>query len=723
LDFDATNLNLDASRVFDGFVEMSAGMNGGIAASLIQPNQCALARDFTFRGAYPKTRPAYLNHLFAFSDAITQSHWAGKYQGACWYQVSFGSSGFVISRGGRLFFLRMGATNVLSEITPQIVIVTTASFIAPNAALAPPGNMVVVPIVSETPLTVGDSVVIDGDDYLVVSLSANSVTLENVNAATGKIVPQGTTLFMSDGVTPFKDYKVNPSWLDFVYLFQAETYVIILAENQSAVIFDGSSARLAGIGEVPSGVLGAYGWGRIWITLNDRKSFMAGDIVFGSSGTQAAGFRDAILKFTENDFYNEGGAFGVPAEAGPITAMQFLATQDTSLGVGVLLVGTTNMIFSVNAPVDRTTWKNLQYPIETISLLNSGTVSPRGNTSVNGDWWYRSADGIHSFFVSRRDFGTWGNTPMSREISPILDYDTEKLLYYGSAVLFDNRVLFTTSPYRTAIGVAHRGLVSDNFDLISSQQGKTQPAWEGSFSGLNIFQVLKATYDVGRERCFMFVANDADEVGFWELQRDGAGSSDQFNYGDGVCQSAIFPLLETKSMTFEDGSQKKSLHSCEIFVDQVFEPVTITVKFRPDQYPSWITWQSVTLCSSVKQCAPASDCSPWITRQKTYAARIMLTQPSESCNDISGTVVREGYEFQFRLECSGSFRLRKFKPHAKLRTDKQEGDCASYSCKTFAACDTRYFNTDSHCVPPGGGVIEGGGGELIEGGGGEEFPE
>jgi hypothetical protein len=111
-----------------------------------------------------------------------------------------------------------------------------------------------------------------------------------------------------------------------------------------------------------------------------------------------------------------------------------------------------------------------------------------------------------------------------------------------------------------------------------------------------------------------------------------------------------------------------------------------------------------------------------LTRQKQYAARIMLTQPSEACNEISGTIVREGYEFQFRIEASGSFRLRKFKPHAKLRTDKQEGDCASYECKTFEACDEAYFDTDSHCAA-GGGFIEGGGGELIEGGGSELLPE
>lgn len=686
--------NLDASRVFDGFVEMSAGMNGGIAASLIQPNQCALARDFTFRGAYPSTRPAFKNHLFEFADDMTETHWTGIFQGSCYYQSVFGSSGFVISRGGRLFFLKLGIPNVISEITPQLTIATTADFTAPDAAAVPPANMVSISILSESSFTVGDTIVIDGDDYQVNSLSANAMIAVNLNATTGKVVPSGTVIFMADGITPYREYRLNPAWLDFVFLFQAETYVIVLAENQSTVIFDGSSCRIAARDEVPSGVLGAYGWGRIWVCLNDRKSFMAGDLVFGPSGTAINGFRDAILKFTENDFFNEGGAFGVPSEAGPITAMQFLATQDTSLGMGVLLVGTPTMIFSVNAPVDRTTWKDLQYPIQTISLLNSGPVSPRGEASINGDWWYRASDGIHSFMVSRRDFGTWGNTPMSREVSPILKYDTDRLLFYASAVLFNNRSLFTVSPYRTSIGVAHRGLTSDNFDLISSQQGKTEPAWEGAFSGLNILQILKTKET--RERCFQFVANASNEIEFWELLRDGQGHYDEFNDGQTLTRTRIEPLMETKSMTFQDGSQLKSLHSCELFLDELVDTVEITVKFRPDQYPSWVTWQTVTLCANVSQCSMPADCDIWLERQKQYAARILLTQPPETCNQIPGTVVREGYEFQFRIEGKGSFRLRKFKPHAKLRTDKQEGDCATYSCKTFSVCEEPLFDTDSH---------------------------
>ncbi len=365
--------------LFDGFVELSGGCDGGISASLIQRNQVAAACNYSFRDAFVKTRPPYVNIPFTFANDAVESRWTGIYQGSVFYQSRFGSSAFVVSRGGKLFLITLGPTNVLSEITPSIVIVTTAEFTVPA-----PAASVVVFVNSEIELEVGDNVIIDSGSYTITNRATGQITVTYNGGAAGATAASGSSVLNAGG-NPIIEFETNPATLDFVFLFQAENYVIVLAENQAPVFYDGSVARLAGVGELPSGVFGAYGWGRIWITLNDRRSFVAGDLVRGPSGTPALDFVDSILKFTENDFLNEGGAFGVPFNAGLITGMQFLATQDTSLGIGVLLVGTTNMVFSVNAPVDRTTWKNLQYPIQTVSLLDYGPQGARSTVSVNGD--------------------------------------------------------------------------------------------------------------------------------------------------------------------------------------------------------------------------------------------------------------------------------------------------------------------------------------------------
>ena len=68
--------------------------------------------------------------------------------------------------------------------------------------------------------------------------------------------------------------------------------------------------------------------------------------------------------------------------------------------LGELFLNSSNGAFSVNAPVDRTIWKNLTYPIQTVCLIDYGPTGPRNGASVNGDWWYRSVDGVRSFRVA-----------------------------------------------------------------------------------------------------------------------------------------------------------------------------------------------------------------------------------------------------------------------------------------------------------------------------------
>ena len=110
---------------------------------------------------------------------------------------------------------------------------------------------------------------------------------------------------------------------------QAENYMIIQDGSTRAIIFDGGGARRssAEANEVPTGTAMAYSNGRLWVAKTDRKTLVAGDIVYGPSGTSEHGRRDAVLKFTENDFLNEGGEFS--AYGGNIRALKPIGVVDT----------------------------------------------------------------------------------------------------------------------------------------------------------------------------------------------------------------------------------------------------------------------------------------------------------------------------------------------------------------------------------------------------------
>lgn len=678
---------MDASRKVAGFTELSQGIDSGIAANLLQADQAAQAVNVTFRGDFPETRPPWANHVL--KNAPTT--WTGIFQGSMHYDGEAGQSGWIVARGGRFFFIT-DDTFVISDVTPQLVIVTSADFTLPGA-----GNGVLVNLNGTPPLNAGATIMFGAIHYTVVAVFTSQVQLTQVDAGAGTVAA-GTPMFDATGTNQIIEFQVYPATLNFVFMFQAENYAIILGGQEHTLIWDGKQMRESGDKEVPSGFIGAYGWGRIWITKPDRRTFVAGDLAFGPSGTPQNGFRDAILKFTENDFLNEGGSFGVPYNAGPITAMQFLSAVDTSLGIGVLLVGTTNMVFSVNAPVDRTIWKNLTYPIQTVSLIDYGPRGPRSTVSVNGDMWYRSEDGVRSFVTASRFFGTPGNTPMSREVDPVLSIDTQQLLFFGSAVLFDNKLFITVSPFTNlAQQVMHRGLVVMNFDLLSTLAEKQNPCWEGLNTGLNILQVGKARIN-DEERAFMWVQG-ATDLELWEILTDGIG--DQFSVATvetkTVTSKPIGSLLQTRAEDYGVPLELKRLVMGELYIEDVADTVVINVFYKPDSYPNWIPWQTITLCSTVSQCAPSVNNCFFTVNARSYAARLTLPQPADACNGMTGKPLREFHDCQFQLTWTGHVRFRRFFTHIKLQTQPTEGSCpAAVTCVAFPSCADNLFTYDSH---------------------------
>jgi len=690
----------DPSRVFDGFTNLQTGVDGGRSPSLILQTSVAAASNTTFRGSYAQTRDSWSNRPITVPSSLA-NRWTGIYQGSEFYDGEGVPSGWLISRGGRIFFLD-ASTFALKEITISATVTVTTAFTV-NAL----NELDTVNVSDAEEFTVGQNLLIDSGSFQVKAIFSNSIQVQYQGGFVSlpHTVAAGDVVQDSSG-NSIAAYDQNQETDDFVFIFQAEKWGIILAGQHSPLIWDGNKLRRSGVNEIPPGILGAYGWGRIWITLPDRRSFVAGNLVGDQSGggTAQEGFRDSILKFTENNFLNGGGTFSIPQNAGKINTMQFLATQDTSLGMGVLLVGTQRMIFSVNAPVDRTTWQNLTYPIQTVSLLDYGPEGPRSSVSINGDMWYRSFDGYRSFIVARRQFGMPGNTPMSQEVSPILSFDTLDLLFWGSGIYFDNYMIQTISPFRTAAGVLHRGFVVINFDLISDLRQKLPPAWEGVWSGLNIFQITKGRID-NEERAFCFVMGN--DIELWEISGDLGPSSltltsrgaQKGSTGDSIngVTTPIAAFIETQSYAFGSPFTLLKLRMAEFYIDDIADNVTVTVKFQPDQYPDWITWGTFSFCATVSQCTFTSSlnnvCQVFKANAAQYAARVTLPQPQEAlCSVIAGRPLNFGFEFQLRIEWTGHCRFRVMRLHANLVDLPSEGECAvAPTCVAFPFCDTNYF--------------------------------
>jgi hypothetical protein len=461
------------------------------------------------------------------------------------------------------------------------------------------------------------------------------------------------TTFTVTEITPFKtdgsgNLDVNSPILPINWGIQAENY-FVLQDNQSLpIIFNGSLARRSNqsLSEVPVGNVMCYCQGRLTVALPDRQSFRIGDLVFGSSGTPALQYRDAMLRYTENNYYNEGGdfvarVFGAPSAVGPILAMKSGAQGDTALGQGPLVVFTPYTVFTVQLPFDRTTWKNLANPIQTVNPIY-GALGQDSTVLVNSDIWYRAIDGIRSYISAQRQFnGSEGNTPQSSEIDDEISVDTPELLEYGSAVLFNNRLLMTISPVNSPYGVYHRGLAVLDFNLISSLRGSSSPAWEGIWSGLRVLKIVKGIVN-RRERCFIYNLNASNQIELWELT-----TGDLFDNGS----SPISWSVDLRSYNCGDSDAFKRLETGRIIVSNLVGSLSYTVRYRTDESPCYQLWSSGTVCSKYRDCGgpKTTTTNGPFTVPALNATVVVTLTTTAGMNTFNSAVVIGGFSFTITL--------------------------------------------------------------------------
>lgn len=360
---------------------------------------------------------------------------------------------------------------------------------------------------------------------------------------------------------------------------------------------------------------------------------------------------------------------------------------DTSLGQGPLLVFTPRYVFSVQAPVNRDTWKNLTYPIQAISLLTSGALGARSAITVNGDVFYRAVDGIRSFIIARRSFTDWGNTPISGEIVNIVENDQTDLLWSGSAVVFDNRLLMTTQPVYDNDGVYHRALGVLDFDLVTSMRKKMPPAWAGIWTGLKILQIVK-TENVYGDQCWIFARGQNGNIQLWEVTKSG-----KFDVNLSGSKEIQW-LFQTRAYNFELPFGLKRLDSGDIFIDQLEGDVNFEAKYKPDQYPGWIEWTDWAECARVNLCGFPSSCLPITNYQPQYRPKMRLPTPSDNvCNSTISTPTRNLFEVQMQLLIIGYCRIKSIRVHAYDVQEPVVGDCRPtlVPCSILESCDLNQF--------------------------------
>jgi hypothetical protein len=423
-----------------------------------------------------------------------------------------------------------------------------------------------------------------------------------------------------------------------------------------------AGSQLMSLPEIPAGRMGAYGKGRFWTALPDGISYVASDIVCGSSGSPVNySGRDAVLKMKENTYLDGGGAFRVPGNFGQITAMRFTSTLDVTLGHGPLQVVTPEGIFSVDAPIARNEWQNVTNPLQTVSLIGFGGKGQNSTVVVNGDLMFRSVDGIRSLILAKRDFWSWGNVPISHEVERVLARDDDSLLNFASAIQFDNRLLMTANPKAGPRGTYHDSLVVINFEPSSSLNAKALPVWEGMWTGMNVLQLFDGQFS-NKHRAFAISytkvpVNDAnghlqsytDTIEFCELTKSESETPDGIvpktldNNDTSIVWGFESPVI-FKSVKGKGDYDLLRLEDGEVYLAgiQPNQIIMVKVEYKPDYANCWYDWHTFTVCNSAASPSTA------------YVVRGGLGKPtSKTCNYANGTLSTFGRWFQIRVTISG----------------------------------------------------------------------
>lgn len=684
------------NALLDGVSVISKGMHSGIAPRLLPADQLAFAQNVTCRNGLPRTRPIWRKVASVYENEATETNAKNKlFQGAAFYQsTSNAESCLVASIGGRLFRWLCGSTNVVQDIS-----ISKSATVAAAAIVVPAvGATVNIQVNDSTGIVINTYVTINGIMWYVTAVpDTTHVTVQNLTAT------PGDTIAIGDSIIFYPD--LNASNNPDCWMWQAEDFLIVQNGKADPLFFDGAGTRRSGgqaTEELPAGCMGAYVQGRVWMSLPDRQSFIAGDLVYSQGFTDGYNGRSAVLKTTENTFLSGGGAFGIPITAGAITAMSSVAIADTSLGQGPLQVLTQTSVFSVSVPFLREDWVNTQYPLMTIGLPNYGATGQTAVVTVNGDLWYRSLDGIRSYQVARRDFNTWVNTPLSVEVEKVLQYDTDRWLDKCSGVLFNNRLLMTVSPAKVVNhGTIHRGLVALDFNNISNLTTRSSPVYDGLWTAMPILQLVKGIFH-GVERCFAFILDCDCTIALYELMQDNVGYFDW----DGTEDVNIACHYVTRSMGWKDaGNLLKKLLCADLYIDRLAGAdtgeVQFNVQFRSDEDQTWRDWHEWELCAPVKDCT-VDGCPTFQNPRDQYRTYLRLPDAPDECSAMTKRMTRTGYEFQLKIAWEGFVSWNRIHVWAQQLSDSVIRSCpTSETCVLMTGCDDDWWDYSIGDCPEG----------------------
>lgn len=421
------------------------------------------------------------------------------------------------------------------------------------------------------------------------------------------------------------------------------------------VIFDGNTVRRADPtkAEVPISTLGAYNQNRLAIA-NATNEFTLGDPA-GSLAAPGAPITFEEVETLASPYF--GQIFQLPTGIadGPITAMGFIQSVDTSTGIGPMFVATANQMFTFHTEIPRGLWENGQFGSSFITT--SGVTGQRAFINVNSDLFFLSPDyQVRAASQSRDEQQRWSKTPISREVTNWLFTSDQTLAPFNVMGYFENKIFVATNPYRVSaqnlereeiLDVAHAGFVVLELDNQATLGKSAMPAWAGLWTGVRPMEIF--TTNLG-QRCFVMSKDDGSNE-LWELMPDKTYDEDS----DGTIRQ-ITTIFDSRQDALGSPFDNKALHSIDLGFHNIKGDFKAEVFYKPAQGVEFAKWGEMSNIAPWRTCNVPEGCfvngfAPHELRDQTIGYPVQ----NKVCDPVGKTSYNIGKKVQLRFIIEGIY--------------------------------------------------------------------
>ena len=502
---------------------------------------------------------------------------------------------------------------------------------------------------------------IAGRVFQIDPVRGTNIELTNPGLANNPYFSNTTGTNLANAVNPMTgaapyDYA-NPLRGRHWYAETASS-LVIQDGQQTPWIWDGANWKHSVIAPgqpqntVPVGTVMCYSNGRLAVAIGDGTQVMLGDIVQGD-------VYQSELNFTETYGLLGGGTFTFPSR---VRSLSSLPVVDSASGQGSLVVGLRQRCSTLHTEVTaRETWDNIGFQAE--MFPDVGIPGPNATCGVNQDLFFRAKDGLRSVMITYGDYDSPGLTPFSTEVNNRLNFDSD--MWLGDAVVryFDDRILMTHSPVAYGPRSIALGLLSLNTDIVVNRGQKNPAAFEGDWDGVQIAEIVVGEFG-GTDRCFIVGRDSVTGAnGIWEVMTEVAQT-----YAPTETPTYV---LDTRAIGGSGLNAMKRLNRTDVWVSEIKDPITMNVYFRPDKYPYWIQWDTLTI--------PVTPATPWTNQRQISRGPFSTMTPPDTFDAVSQQSLDIGYNFQVRLAWTGRCRV----DYVQILTEQLEApDAANQSDST-----------------------------------------